>query len=403
MRLTNYQKAISGGRARVSFDAIWEDCDRPSKNIFIETEEHFAADLDCNPNSFLLAAVMAAIANREKRILVEGTICPEVRDGLHRVMKLFISWYGDVYPEIEIEATGGFIPVIAEPKIRAASFQSGGVDALATLVANHNTFSPEHPRRIRDGIFVHGLDIGCYTDEDKNVANSKNAISTLTALESECDVSLIPVETNIRHLDDSDRYFLDIAYASVIAGIGHAFHNRFDRVSIASSVEIADRRPIGSHPLIEPNYSSCDFTVRSDGDGWNRFEKIQIIASSPSALSVLRSCFNAFRPAHLLNCGECEKCLRTMTGLLLVDKLKGCPTYSHNDITVDMLEHLVVAPPPPESSDRKAALHLAYRTLSETNLPYWQEMLPALLEKERYDIAGKIHKWVEDLEKSKAG
>lgn len=37
-----------------------------------------------------------------------------------------------------------------------------------------------------------------------------------------------------------------------------------------------------------------------------------------------------------LNCGRCEKCVRTMTGLVAVDALDKCGAFVENDVTQDM-------------------------------------------------------------------
>jgi hypothetical protein len=49
------------------------------------------------------------------------------------------------------------------------------------------------------------------------------------------------------------------------------------------------------------------------------------VAASDEALATLRVCTKL--PQGLVNCGHCEKCIRTMLSLLAVGALERCPTF----------------------------------------------------------------------------
>ncbi len=50
------------------------------------------------------------------------------------------------------------------------------------------------------------MDVGGYEEMDSNEENSKTALATLARLVDCADFTLIPVKTNIRHLDDDDNF-----------------------------------------------------------------------------------------------------------------------------------------------------------------------------------------------------
>jgi hypothetical protein len=80
---------------------------------------------------------------------------------------------------------------------------------------------------------------------------------------------------------------------------------------------------MGSHPLLEPSWSSALQSYDLDGGEAGRLDKIcSILQWRPDALRRLRVCFEAkgLEP----NCGVCEKCLRT----LLAMRLCGGEEYS---------------------------------------------------------------------------
>jgi hypothetical protein len=61
-------------------------------------------------------------------------------------------------------------------------------------------------------------------------------------------------------------------------------------------------------------FSSQRVAVIHDGARYSRFQKVRELASWPGALTALRVCPGD--PGKELNCGICEKCLRTRLELL---------------------------------------------------------------------------------------
>ena len=403
MKIHHYQKSTSAQSTRVSMTVSWEERDFPSREIYFETDERFEADINPNPDAYLLAAVMPAVAHRERRILLEGAICPELRNGVVTVMKIFSYWYPeyDLVP-IEIEATGGFVPVKALRPPRTVSFLSGGVDALATLRANHLDHAEDSPWRVRDGFFVHGLDIGGYVDMDSNRGNSENALASIREFASQAGVDLIPVVTNIRHVDDDDGRFFRTGFGANLASIAHCFSQRITTALIASGSQMDHLSASGSHPLTDGYYSSTGVTIKHDGARMNRIDKVKLIADQPEALRTLRSCYDAFRPQSALNCGECEKCLRTMTALLIHGRLDQCPTYSLDDLSPKDLEILDPHILAPAGASRKQTLKCAYKAISDANRYFWYEMAVALREMGRDDLAAVVDRKLVEHERDAA-
>ena len=54
MKIEDLRSEKGGGRAKVAATVIWEDCDRPTHEVYFETDEAFADGLSCNPHAFLL-------------------------------------------------------------------------------------------------------------------------------------------------------------------------------------------------------------------------------------------------------------------------------------------------------------------------------------------------------------
>ena len=99
MIIRNFSTELSTeGRKRAAAEILWEDCARGIDKVFFEVDHENHDQLVLNPNAFLLAAFLPAIKNREKRIRVEGSICPELSLGIQRVGAFIRHWH---YPDIQ--------------------------------------------------------------------------------------------------------------------------------------------------------------------------------------------------------------------------------------------------------------------------------------------------------------
>jgi hypothetical protein len=87
-------------------------------------------------------------------------------------------------------------------------------------------------------------------------------------------------------------------------------------IIIASSYTEDFKEGSGFHPSIDHNLSWADVAVVHDGYELSRQQKLRYLCQQENLhyLSLLRVCWDS---AHKTNCGKCEKCLRTITGLVV--------------------------------------------------------------------------------------
>jgi len=127
-------------------------------------------------------------------------------------------------------------------------------------------------------------------------------------------VRLISCRTNLRHLPSKADFWYYRHNGAALAAVGHAAVLGSAFLFIAASHDIANPVPIGSHPTVDGLFSSQRITVVHDGARYPRFQKVRELAHWPAALGALRVCPGD--PGTELNCGVCEKCLRTRLELL---------------------------------------------------------------------------------------
>lgn len=374
MRISNLKFSNEEKQARVMATIQWEDCDRPDHEIFIETEEEFVQDLSLNPHSFLVGCIIPALHFGERRIFIDAEICPTLREGLETVMALMKEWTKGEYKPLNIEAKTRSVVHNLNNRRRAGLFLSGGMDSLAALRINKKTYPEQHPGSIKDCLFVHGFDIGGVIQRGMKYHVFDRAKMALSEVAKDAKVTLIPVYTNIRHLCDERELWLDRFFGAVLAAVAHAFSSRLNLVYIASSYDIPNLTPCGSHPLLDPAYSSYALRIIHRDLALSRLEKLRIVADWDVAFQNFRVCL-ANVPDRL-NCGKCEKCIRTMTELLAIDALDKTKAFIENDVTSEQLEQFDIT--------------IRHRD------SFYREMLSLLEKQGRDDLVNTIKKMLPD-------
>ena len=383
MKIENLRSEKNGDRVRAVATVKWEDCDRPPYELYFETDEQFSQALSCEPQAFLIGCAIPAMHYGEKRIFIDAEICPELRTGLMTAMSLIRHWWGLNSKPLRIEsAVRSKIPQSLNSK-RAGFFFSGGIDSFATLLNNRLNFPLEHTLSIKGGLLVYGLELDS-PEIFKYISNS------LLVAAQKLDITLIPVYTNVyleyRNEDASDHFrFWEYRFmGAALASIAHACSQGFTVVSIASSDDITNLHPYGSHPLLDSNYSSADLRICHDGISFSRLAKTKLVAQSDVALQHLRVCnqYQLYKP-DMLNCGKCEKCLRTMLALLALGVLDKTSAFPTNEVSEELIW-----------SELKLG--------KETHF-YYKELLEPLAEKGRYDLIRAIEGKLRDYRKIQNG
>jgi hypothetical protein len=304
--------------------------------------------------------------------MIDAEICPELREGLYTVMSIFRNWYpkyASNYPLVKIEA-----PVLKRPSsetpARSGFFFSGGIDSLATLRANRLNYPLEHPGSIKDGILVYGLEV---TDPKA----FEHVVHSNSVLAKEAGITMIPVFTNIRDIgpersSDFWNFWMEEFMAAAFSAIAHTLSKRLCSVTLNSDRDLTDlMRPFSSHPLVNPYFSTSNMKMRLEGIAMNRFQKTKLISDWDLALQNLRVCNRSeFYQPGKLNCGECEKCIRTKVALIAVGALERSSSFLSNKVTAEMVAK--------------------YAILSQTSFQFWKEMIAPLNEIGRYDLVKAI-------------
>jgi hypothetical protein len=278
-----------------------------------------------NAGETLLASTLFP-AMREGRFLYIGSpISPRLLANAPTIQEIFRSW-DHRSQEIAIEAKPGEIAG-RSPGRGVGCFFTGGLDSFYTAL--------KHKEEITHLVFVYGFDVSI-----NDLALRAKVSKSLREVSQKLHKPLIEVETNLREF--SDRYVnWDFYHGAALAAVGHLLSSRLHKLFIAASRSYADLIPLGSHPLLDPLWSTETMEFVHDGCEATRMEKAAAIASDDIALRYLRVCWENRGGAY--NCGRCEKCLRTMACLRTIGVLEKCSAFE-SPLDLKALADLEVKP-----------------------------------------------------------
>ncbi len=259
--------------------------------------------------TFLAAALVPAM-KLGADLRIPGRVSPRLLSAIPKIQDILHTWY---YPYLQKTA----VAVEAQqphPSILSGDvgcFFSGGVDSFYTLL--------KHREEITKLIFVHGFDIRL----DDGLLRAKVS-GVLRTVASEFQKPLIEVETNLRTFSETYAGW-ELYHGCALATVALLLSPQFRKVYIPASYSYSQLHPWGSHPLLDPLWSTDETEIVHDGCEALRIEKVARISTCNVALRWLRSCWE--NPGGVYNCGRCRKCLLTMVLLRAVGALERCATF----------------------------------------------------------------------------
>ena len=192
---------------------------------------------------------------------------------------------------------------------------------MFTLVHNLRRYPRSDSRAIQGLVLLHGFDIP--------LADGARFDMTRAALEHSAKavgIPLITVATNVRELYHGIDWLV-FAHGPALMMVALSLAGGFHTMYVPSAHPFLDLIPLGTHPALDPHWSTEAIeVVHADGE-FPRTVKIIRLAAQPDLLAGLRVCWSNVGTEY--NCGRCEKCLRTMMTLGLNGLSRWHPGFPH--------------------------------------------------------------------------
>jgi len=260
---------------------------------------------------YLIATILLAM-QEERRVVAKGTVSAELLSNLTEFCDVWNSCLPQLFKKVDIVCESIETDENIKPINKAIAGFSGGLDSTF-LVWRHITKQAGYRTQpLSCCAMIDGFDIPLSNDKFFSIcfAKAKETLDTV-------GLPLVSIRTNIREVVPGQLdYFGGAFWVSSLQFL----KSKFDVALIASSMSYGELViPHAISPLTDHLLSSSRLRVLHDGAGYGRPEKAKCIAEWTEGVLNLRVCLFT-EDISLLNCGRCEKCVRTMA-CFVVNKL----------------------------------------------------------------------------------
>jgi hypothetical protein len=235
-------------------------------------------------------------------------------------------------------------------------FFTGGVDSFHTLLTHANS--------IDSLIYVHGFDLPL-----KRKTQFRLISKPLMAVAAKLEKSFILVRTNLRKALNRLGGCWEMDHGAALAAVGILLSGCLRDISISSSFVYSSLQPWGTHPDLDPRFSTEHVSFRHRGAEFSRIQKIEYISHHPITWNSLRVCWQNREGKY--NCGECDKCFRTAVELSIVGALKN---YRTLPFPLDLQR---LRQPPSDATERRFAEQHLVAAIERNSSP---ELISAMRE-----------------------
>lgn len=291
--------------------------------------------VEANVANALLVALLLPSMKARDTLEAPAPVSARLLGAMFKLQLIYHAW-DCTLEKVAVNARPRAVNPLPGPE--NALFFSCGVDSLYSLIRN-TTDHPLKENEVSLLVVVHGTDL--------NVGDWKSEVyrqmlAHTQAVGRHFHKKTLGVSTNIKDFMTATGVPWEAAQGPALASIGLFLEGVCRGVCFASNASLTDLSLTGTHPLIDPLWSTE--SIRFANDGWeeSRLEKTRLISRHQIALDVLRVCWAKERPEF--NCGKCSKCLTTMLGLHIVGSLKRCRTLPYS-IDLDALRRIPILHP----------------------------------------------------------
>ena len=251
--------------------------------------------------------VPAMHARRQLHLPAGG--CATWTANISRVAETFRSlWYPEAPPPLCIANRQ---PTPAATTTTSLCF-TGGVDAFHTLLGNK--------QRIDRLIYVVGYDVKL-----RHRRRAADVSRMIRAIAAEVGTASVILRTNLRQHPLMRATPWVRSFGGALAAIGHLVADAAGTLIISGDGLGYEHPEVGSRPGTDHLFGSETTSIEHHAPTVTRLEKISRIAGEPIVRRHLRVCWQS--DTDRLNCGRCEKCVRTMLSLDACGALAAFPGF----------------------------------------------------------------------------
>jgi hypothetical protein len=308
---------VASDGARQAGSAVRVTARIDGQDLWFESD---TAPLNANNETWVSALYFTAMKSN-RPLVIRGELDSAFTANLAAIRRLALSWWGFQGGRIMM-APG----IATAPERPAASgiFFTGGVDSFYSLARRID--------EVRYLINVEGFDI-----QLSDAARLGKNRALIDGIADELGLEVIRVRTNLREHAAFTRLNWEITHVAALAAVGHLLTPVLSTIYVASS-DVPP--PWGSHPDLDVLWSSSLLSIENDGASAARLDKVEAIRDWPLVHRALKVCWE--NRSEDLNCGCCEKCVRTQAQFFAAGLIDPLPAFPSGDL-VQRVEALPLA------------------------------------------------------------
>jgi len=282
-------------------------------DVFFESSMPLAPRIEAFVCPFLLPSMLQHADLAPSAPLSAGFI-----KNLAFIRKRAIGWWpamshGEIHSQIAAETV---------PLRRSGLFYTGGADSSYAL--------QQLCHQVQYAVFVEGFDISL-TDHGR----LERTREWLAATTRQCGVELVLVRTNLREHPVFNSASWVITHVAALVGVAYALGQHVGKMYVAAS-DVPP--PHGSSPEMDEAWSSEFMTIKNFSAELTRLQRVASIAHWEPLRGRLRVCWE--NRTDDLNCGFCEKCLRTRVQLRVSGAPDGLDSFPAGCPVLPMLRRI---------------------------------------------------------------
>ena len=234
-------------------------------------------------------------------------------------------WYSDAPPPLCIATRQAATAPTTPTATSTALCFTGGVDAFHTFLENQ--------QRVDRLVYVVGYDVKLR--HRRRAADVSRMIRSIAA---EVGTASALLRTNLRQHPLMRATPWGRSFGGALAAIGHLLGDSAATLIVSGDGLGYEHPEVGSRSGTDHLFGSATTSIEHFAPTVTRLEKIRRIAGEPIVQQHLRVCWQ--NVGDRLNCGRCEKCVRTMLSLEACGALAAFPGFNGGRGLIDVVDSL---------------------------------------------------------------
>ena len=285
-------------------------------------------------NGFAVALLPLAMTFGED-IQMKGVLSPRLLRGMQEYQHLQCAWKPTSFKSMRIDADHLLPAPSHTSKTGVACSFSGGIDSFHTLWRHLPDNEPNSKYRIPHCLMINGFDADSDVD---NLGHFSRIQSSFEPMLADLGIQLVVCRTN--YMSFSDPNILKQSFGAMLTAPAMVLGDLISCFFVPASYRFDEFFRDGSHLVMDHLLSTESMETVHDSSHLIRPEKTAVVSTWNATHSTLRVCFNTTGYSQdtrsIVNCGRCEKCIRTMKTLEIFGTLESYGTFTRKPGHLDV-------------------------------------------------------------------